>query len=116
MKAAELLQLIAKAAKDGQRCPPRNDTAMRRLISEGWIETRVYARNWRVAKIIKGEFTGLETLASRSRGDPWVISNANGTTMKRHPEPIRNARPHRRRAAPSKPRRLTQKEIEEIVA
>lgn len=110
MKSAELLRLIAKAAQLGQRCPPRNDTAMRRLIQEGWIETRVYARNWRVAKILRGEFKGLETLASPSKGEePWAISNAQGVTMKRHPEPI--AKTRARRAAPSMPRTLTQEEI-----
>lgn len=110
----EVLMLIAAAAKAGKRCPPRNDTAMRRMIREGWIETRVYARNWRVAKILKGEFTGLETLASPCKGEePWAISNADGVTMKRHPEPI--AKTRARRAAPSKPRTLTGEEMKSLM-
>lgn len=105
-----VLALIADAAKAGKRCPPRNDTAMRRLTQEGWIETRIYARNWRVAKILKGGFKGLQTLASPCKGEePWAISNAQGVTMKRHPEPIAKARA--RRAEPSMPRPLTHEEL-----
>lgn len=80
MKAMELFKLIVEAAKNGQRCPSRNNQAIQRLISDGWIETRVYAQNWRVVRIVRGEYSGLETQASpHDSTEPWVICRQSGT-------------------------------------
>lgn len=120
MTSEGLLKLIVHAAKTKQRCPARNDTAMRRLITEGWVESRVYAKNWRVVKIVRGEFSGLETLASPyASKEPWVTVTASGTFRR-----AGTARPRRPKApqgpaapvesqqrGPSKPRLLSSDEL-----
>lgn len=104
MTSADLLRLIASAAKAGERCPKRKCWAFARLIRDKWIESRTYGRNWRVVKIVKGEFSGLETLASPCGSEPWLVSNAGGVSKR--------SRTHKRRAKPSEPRVLTSEEIE----
>lgn len=128
MTSAALLELIANAARAGQRCPARNDWAMRRLIKEGWVETRVYAQNWRVVKIVRGEFAGLETLRSpHASTEPWVIVTASGTTRRagtarprqpkspQGPQGAPEVEVSRGRREPSKPRLLSSNELSKFL-
>lgn len=117
-KAFDLLKAIAAAAKAGERCPRKNEYAMRRLLAEGWVEVRVYARNWRVVKIVRGEFAGLETLAPPCGTEPYLINTSGGlvrhTRLQRRTEAAAQAAAAREpqpRAEPSKPRPLTREEI-----
>ena len=119
MTSVGLFKLIVEAAKAGARCPVRREAEMRRLVAEGWVEVRVYGRNWRVAKIIRGEFAGLETKASPCGKKPWLISTSDGTfkqcrSTSEEREVLSQAptvRAHRKRVEPSKPRPLTAEEI-----
>lgn len=117
-KAFDLLKAIAAAAKAGERCPRKNEYAMRRLLAEGWVEVRVYGRNWRVAKIIRGEFAGLETKPSPCGKKPWLINSADGTFRRLRSvseergvlaqAPIVRTR---QRAEPSTPQLLTREDV-----
>ena len=73
MTSFDLLERIALAATNGERCPKRHEWAMRRLVTDGWVEIEIYARNWRVAKIVRGRYAGLATLGPAYGAAPWLI-------------------------------------------
>jgi len=70
----ETFNRIVAAAVAGERCPmnwpngPLHDLSVSALVRRGWIETRTYRRNYRVAKILVGEHAGKSTSDEEIRG------------------------------------------------
>ena len=64
----QVFRLVQEAALSKRRCPQRDHLttaqtkALRECAYREWIKIQVYAQNWRVVEIRKGEHAGARTL------------------------------------------------------
>lgn len=75
--------ILERCAIDGARCP-ENDTHgiphgyLPQMARRGWIEIRVFARNYRQVVLLKGPHKGKTTASDPSGLSPWMIVNRFG--------------------------------------
>ena len=90
---ARVYSLVERAAIEGRRCPTNAEIAaylsksglttplagssipeyFRRLILQGLITVRIYAKNWRDVIILQGPHAGKTTLPPPHGGKPYAV-------------------------------------------
>lgn len=77
--AEAVFEQIAAAARIGARAPQRDELppgasyGLRTLVEQGRIRIEIYALNYRVFEIRKGDLKGMRTQAPPKQAPPWKV-------------------------------------------